>query len=179
MQSEAQAVQSFTPLILTVVAALITGIPPTLAALAAYKQSMAALKTTEQTQLIARKIAEDAQLMASKLQQEAHEQALKTGTLIGKVDEVHTLTNSNLAQVRAELATAAARIESLIGVVSELKSERGKAQMREALYTPAPSGAERRTDDPTLKQQLDVQKEIAANTEETAANTTPVRNKPI
>lgn len=151
---------SFGPLILTIIAALIAAIPPTLAALAAYKQSMAALSTSQETQRIAKGISE-----------KASEQATKTESLVGRVDQVHTLTNSNLSQVRAELAMAATRIENLIAVVSELKSERSKAEVREALHTPVPVIPERRADDPTLKQQLDVQKEIAKNTEETAENT--------
>lgn len=141
---------NYTPLILTIVAALIAGVPPTLAAIAAYKQSMAALIAAQKNTEVSEKI------------------STKTEVLVGKVEEVHTVVNSNLAGVKAELAAAVARIENLIATVSELKTERGKAQVREALYTNVP---ERRADSPAAIQQLAVQEEIAKNTGDTAEHT--------
>lgn len=114
-------------LILAVVAALIAGIPPTLAAMAAYRAAGAALKTaqhaTELTQTVVTK---------------ADEQAVKTEGLIGRVDQVHTLTNSNLSAVKAELQQATQQIASLTALIHELRDERSKAQLREALATMPP-----------------------------------------
>lgn len=62
----------------------------------------------------------------------------KTDTLVAKVEQVHVLTNSNLSAVKAELAAAAAQIHSLRELVTDLKSERNKADVAHALATPAP-----------------------------------------
>ena len=63
----------------------------------------------------------------------------KTPGLINQVAEVHTVVNSNLAALKAELNAATAQITSLIGTIRDLKSERDKlaerATMSAALST--------------------------------------------
>lgn len=158
----------YAPLILTLVAALIAGVPPTIAALAAYKQSLAALaaanKNTEVAETVLRK---------------TDVQAVKTENLIGKVDEVHTITNSNLAAVKAELAQASQRIEALVAMVADLKAERGKSQMREAFAAvPGPTPVAKAAEEVQVRRaEIAVQEEIAANTAATAEHTDPDRRK--
>lgn len=62
----------------------------------------------------------------------------KTEGLSHQVQEVHTLTNSNLSALKAELATALAQITSLHDVVQDLRGERQKAAVAVALATPVP-----------------------------------------
>lgn len=50
---------------------------------------------------------------------------VETRNLIGKVEQVHTLTNSNLSAVKAELATATAQIVTLREMIQEMKVTRG------------------------------------------------------
>lgn len=66
---------------------------------------------------------------------------VETTALQGQVREVHTLTNSNLSQVRSELQQGAAEIASLREVINDLKLERDKTALATAFNTPtAPSG---------------------------------------
>lgn len=123
--------ESTTAMILTITAALIAGVPPTLAALAAYRQAQAALRAAD-------KAAASSAVTVGK----ADEQAMKTESLIGRVEQVHTLTNSNLAQVKAELATAAASIVSLTAIVAELRNQRQISQVKDALHTEVPTHRE-------------------------------------
>jgi hypothetical protein len=51
---------------------------------------------------------------------ESQKTTAKTEVVIAKADEIHTLTNSNLAAVKADLALANARILSLEALVSKL-----------------------------------------------------------
>jgi hypothetical protein len=47
----------------------------------------------------------------------------KADVIVAKADEIHTLTNSNLAAVKADLAMANSRIVSLEALVSKLTDE--------------------------------------------------------
>ncbi len=76
--------------------AVITAIPPTLLALAAFVQSFKNNTLSE-----ARSVATDA-----KIDQKAN-------TMEKKTDEIHKLTNSNLSRVQADLAVALRRIDLL------------------------------------------------------------------
>lgn len=69
----------------------------------------------------------------------------KTDGLVHQVAEVHTLTNSNLSAVKADLASAAAQIQALRDVVYDLKSERSKAALTTALHTTVGPGAHEAT----------------------------------
>jgi hypothetical protein len=71
-----------------VITATIAALPPTILALATWRQSR---KNTE-----------------------------KADTIISKAEEIHTLTNSNLAEVKAELATANGKIEGVEKVIAAL-----------------------------------------------------------
>lgn len=87
----------------------------------------------------------------------------ETKGLVSQVKEVHTLTNSNLSAVKAELATAAAQIQALRDVIQDLKSERSKAALAAALHTTVNVPAEQ-----SASATLD---KIEINTDETAKNT--------
>lgn len=53
----------------------------------------------------------------------------KTEEVANKVDQVHTLTNSNLSDVKAELTGTRDKLELLMQTIVDLKSERQIAQM--------------------------------------------------
>jgi hypothetical protein len=55
----------------------------------------------------------------------------KTDQVAAAVQEVHTLTNSNLSAVKAELATAVAQISILREMVGDLKAERERGPGRD------------------------------------------------
>lgn len=61
----------------------------------------------------------------------------KTDSVTAKVDQVHTLTNSNLSAVKAELSNATIKIESLMQVVDDLKTQRQAGQLATAFTTPS------------------------------------------
>lgn len=63
----------------------------------------------------------------------------KTDGISHQVQEVHTLTNSNLSAVKAELATATAQIQALRDLVQDLRNEREKGAIAVALSTPLPA----------------------------------------
>lgn len=107
--------------VIAAVVAVMAALPPTIAALAAFMQSRAAV---EQAKIATAVGASTAQ---------------KTDGLIGQVQQVHTLTNSNLSAVKAELAIATQQITSLLAIVQELKTERDKVAMATAYSTPVPS----------------------------------------
>jgi len=73
--------------------ALITAVPPTLAALAAL---IVGIRNTH-----------------------------KATAIITKADEIHTLTNSNLTAVKADLVAASERIKSLEQLVASMAAQRG------------------------------------------------------
>jgi len=87
----------------------------------------------------------------------------ETKGLVSQVKEVHTLTNSNLSAVKAELAIAAAQIQALRDVIQDLKFERSKAALTTALHTTVNVPAEQAAG-------LTLEK-IEINTEHTAQNT--------
>lgn len=92
----------------------------------------------------------------------------ETKAVAGKVDQVHTLTNSNLSAVKAELREAATEIKALRDVVQDLKSEREKASIATALATPT---TETKPPLPMNSEHTEILKQIDVNTEETAKNT--------
>lgn len=73
---------------------------------------------------------------------------VETGVLQGQVQQVHTLTNSNLSEVKADLKRSAAEIVSLKEAILDLKSERDKTAIAAAFNTPiaAPQRPSRATD---------------------------------
>ena len=83
--------------------------------------------------------------------------AAKTDGLIHQVQEVHTLTNSNLSAVKAELAVANALNMELRTLIVDLKGERGKLA--------ALTAASKTTAETALLGSIDT------HTEETAINT--------
>lgn len=62
----------------------------------------------------------------------------KTDALIGKVDQVHEVSNSNLSALKLELSTANSQIGQLRELVMDLKAEREKAAIAAALAIPPP-----------------------------------------
>jgi hypothetical protein len=74
----------------------------------------------------------DAAAVTNKVQLE------ETRVLRGQVQEVHTMTNSNLSAVTAKLEQATAEIASLRETIQDLKSERAAKNVSTALDTPAP-----------------------------------------
>lgn len=99
------------------------------------------------------------------------ENTTKTEGVAHQVQEVHTLTNSNLSLVKSELATAAMQISQLREVVADLKSERGKvaataanAQHESTKLTAALLPVPLPIESPILK-------DIEKNTADTAENT--------
>lgn len=58
--------------------------------------------------------------------------------LAGAVKEVHTLTNSNLSQVKAELSKVVSQNAALHELVAELRSERDKAAITAAALAVPP-----------------------------------------
>ena len=63
------------------------------------------------------------------------ESLLKSEAISHQVQEVHTLTNSNLSAVKAELAQAVSQITEMRVLVADLKSERDKLATIAALNT--------------------------------------------
>lgn len=61
---------------------------------------------------------------------------VETTALQGQVQQVHTLTNSNLSEVKADLRQSAAEIVSLKEMILELKTERDKIATVSAFNTP-------------------------------------------
>lgn len=112
--------------------------------------------------------------------------ALRTGTkldtsieqgkvLATRVDEVHTLTNSNLAQLKTELAKVLAQNAALQEMVNDLRAERDKGQVvAAALAVPQPPVRNSRVTD-QANQTLD---RIEENTGAIANNTAPLADLP-
>lgn len=74
---------------------------------------------------------------------------VETTALQGQVQQVHTLTNSNLSEVKADLKQSTAEIASLKESILDLKAERDKASTAAAFNTPvAVSRPSRSTDAP-------------------------------
>lgn len=94
----------------------------------------------------------------------------ETKAVAGKVEQVHTLTNSNLSAVKAELATAVSKIESLHDVVKDLKAEREKASVAAALATPVPQVVQE-TSAPQVEMHVETLENIELHTKQTALNT--------
>ena len=92
----------------------------------------------------------------------------KTDGLINQVHEVHTLTNSGLAAVKAELATANALNAELRGAVADLKAEREKTAL--AVATAIVPGASELSKQNA--QRLDAIDETARNPKTTPKDTT-------
>lgn len=61
---------------------------------------------------------------------------VETTALQGQVQQVHTLTNSNLSEVKADLRQSVAEISALKAVVLDLKTERDKIATAAAYNTP-------------------------------------------
>lgn len=66
---------------------------------------------------------------------------VETTALQGQVKEVHTLTNSNLSEVKADLKQAVSEIASMRETISDLKGEREKTAMATAFTSPTGVGA--------------------------------------
>lgn len=102
--------------------------------------------------------------------------AVKTDALAAKVEEVHNVTNSGLSAVKAELKTSNELNSQLREIITDLKAQRGKAEVATALATPVPAAARHRdTEHATveiLDRATDQLTEIETNTKQTAANTT-------
>lgn len=87
--------------LITLVVAVLTALPPTIAALAALRQGKAnAVETAANTVL-------------------TEETGKKVDQVIVKADEIHELTNSNLTAVKTALETANARIEVLERIIRQ------------------------------------------------------------
>lgn len=92
----------------------------------------------------------------------------KTDGLASQVKEVHTLTNSNLSAVKAELALATAQIASLHEVVMDLKAEREKMAIAAQLRYPPSTPGINIGDHEAKKVVVDQKAENRANTSESA-----------
>lgn len=93
----------------------------------------------------------------------------KSDKLIGQVEQVHTLTNSNLSAVKAELSSAIKEIVSMKDVITDLKSERDKVAAASAFKSePAKSVQE-----PQLAEQTGIAREQLATLENIEENTAP------
>jgi hypothetical protein len=79
----------------TTIIAILAAIPPTLMALAAFRQGK--INT----------------VMAEKAE-------VKADSIIHKADEIHTMTNSNLTKVNADLEMANKRVESLENLIKSM-----------------------------------------------------------
>lgn len=93
--------------LVTIVGAIITGIPPTLVALAAYRQGVRnEVKAKENTQAV-----------------------------LVETDKIHELTNSNLTKVKSDLMAATSQIEELQTLVATLVEQK-KALIAEGKKEP-------------------------------------------
>lgn len=88
-------------------------------------------------------------IVALKTGQKADVLIHKTEEVANKVDQVHTLTNSNLSSVKAELTGTQNELKLLTQTIADLKSERQAAQVAAAtaIAPAAPAGTARRTGD--------------------------------
>lgn len=84
----------------------------------------------------------------------------------GKIEQVHTLTNSNLSAVKAELSSAVREIVSMKEVITDLKAERDKVAAAQALKGPVKPEEAAASGVATgiAREQLEVQKKIEENT---------------
>lgn len=90
--------------------------------------------------------------------------SLKASQIISsQVQEVHTITNSNLSTVKSELAQAIGQLNEMKVFVNDLKNERDKLATITALNTPAPNS--------NSTSESEVLDSIDKNTESTANNT--------
>lgn len=103
------------PTLITLFTTVMTALPPSLLALAAFLQSMRN----------DRRAAERTRALDTKID-------TNSAVLVAKTDEIHTLTNGNLARVMMELSLALSRIVQLEDQVKSLTVD--------AAYTPPPSG---------------------------------------
>lgn len=101
------------PTLVTLVTAIVTALPPSILALAAFLQSL-----RNDRQAIMRTSA-----LETKIED-------KSAILVAKTDEIHSLTNGNLARVMMELSVALTRIVQLEDQVKTLNAE--------AAYHPPP-----------------------------------------
>lgn len=91
-----------------------------------------------------------------------------------QVKEVHTITNSNLSAVKAELNQAVNQLSEMKVLVTDLKSERDKLATITALHTPSPSQT------PTVEiphEMNEVFKSIDINTENIDKNTQVLKTR--
>lgn len=86
--------------VVTLLAAGLTAIPPTLAALAALRQGQSNSKK------------------ADVVAQQGRIAAVKTETLLVKTDEIHTATNGNLTALKAALDEALLKISTLENMIA-------------------------------------------------------------
>lgn len=96
----------------------------------------------------------------------------KSDAIETKVDQVHTLTNSNMTALNAKLDAALAEVKAGKDMIAQLRLERSDtasaqaaSNIREALATPVPVRSSK-ADDRLLES-------IEKNTADTAANTAP------
>lgn len=84
----------------------------------------------------------------------------------GKIEQVHTLTNSNLSSVKAELSSAVKEIVSMKEVITDLKAERDKAATIQTVKEPVKPEEAAASGVATgiAREQLEVQKQIEENT---------------
>lgn len=115
-----------------IVIACVTALPPTLMAMAAFRQGRANHKqVTVQTELLTKKTENTALTLADKVEETAKTLAIKVdassgsietkaSALLVKADEIHLLTNGNLALVKAQLSAALTRIGELEKTIAAL-----------------------------------------------------------
>ena len=94
-----------------------------------------------------------------------------------QVQEVHTITNSNLSAVKAELKTAVAQISEMRVLVADLKNERDKLATVVA-YKTVPRSTDARTRLSDNLEVTDALKSIDENTGTTADNTAQLVKEP-
>lgn len=102
-------------------------------------------------------------IVALRTGKKVDESILNQSKMSSQIHEVHTLTNSNLSLVKAELDKALMQIEEMKTFVRDLKGERDKL----AITTAHASSSTVTTGHGTKE----VLKSIDKNTEETAVNT--------
>ena len=115
--------------IVALVTALLAAIPPTIAALAVYRQTKSNGKNAEIRATAAAEKVEQLVVKTDKIAEGASEQMSslnkKTDTLTTKAEEIHTLTNSNLTEVKVQLEKAKQEIKELHELILKLSAERG------------------------------------------------------
>lgn len=96
----------------------------------------------------------------------------KVDKVEARVEEIHTLTNSTMSEMRAKLDRTEALVLSQAGVIQELTSERNKKEMRDAYEVmPAKAAAQPGVDQVTLTAPAPVAVAIA---DAVASKVTPV-----